>query len=78
VAPSSALLANSWPGLVCLEGAGFCGGAGCCGGIGCSGGVGCSGGGCSGCCGGVGVTEALPAATPPAVPCGCLESREGL
>ena len=64
MAPSSALLADPWLGLVCHEGAGFCGGASCCGGI--------------GCCGGVGTTEALPAAAASMISCGSPEPREGL
>uniref|UniRef100_A0A2N9FXK5 Uncharacterized protein n=1 Tax=Fagus sylvatica TaxID=28930 RepID=A0A2N9FXK5_FAGSY len=93
MAPSSALLANPWLGLVCREGASFCGGAGCGGGIGCCGGVGCSGGavcnggavcsggvGCSGgavCNGGVGNTDTPPATTPSIISRGSLEPREG-
>ena len=70
MAPSSALLADPWLGLVCREGVGFCGGAGCCSGAGCCGGV--------GCCGGIGTAEVLPAATSSTISRGSPEPREGL
>jgi hypothetical protein len=75
VAPSSAMLANPWLGLVCHEGVGFCGGICCSGGVGCNGGVGCSGG--VSCSGGVGTTDTPPAATPSIISRGSLEPREG-
>ena len=70
MAPSSALLADPRLGLVCREGAGFCGGAGCCGGVGCSGGVGYSG--------GVGITEARSIAASSVFTRGSSKFREGL